>query len=443
MARTKSIDLSSAFQELLSATEIRERAKACGAFVRLRKIDPFQFVLSLVFGFGLGPERTLAGLRRAFLTISGAGLAPSAFYSRFSAELVNLMADLAAKVVARAAGTRYELAGPFRALAGLLAVDSTILRLRDLLADAFPGSRTNHSKAAIKLHAVMSATAWGASIKITAGRASDVRALRIGRWVKNKLLLLDCGYFSYALFESIRMQSGFFIAPLPARVNPSVRGVAIGPAGAVGKKLRETVAHFRGRLLDVDGLASYHRANARPRVGARRSGAFRYIGVRNEQTGELWLCATNLPRESFSAQAVASIYRARWLVELLFKSLKNDLNMDHLGSTKAEVVQSLIYASIIGWAVTNALREQVAAKAAEARRITPQRWGRLVREFAPSLLTIAAAPRSRLAILLARHIERVLRAEAYDPHRARPSAFECALSGQRPRKAKRSQKRVA
>jgi putative transposase len=443
VARTKSIDLSSAFQELLPATEIRGRAKYWGAFVRIRKIDPFLFVLSLVLGFALGPERTLAGLRRAFLTVAGGRLAPSAFYSRFSARLVELMADIAAKVVERAAGGSHELVGPFGALAGLIAVDSTILRLRDLLADAFPGSRTNHSKAAAKVHAVMSATAWGASIKITAGRCSDVRTLTIGRWVKNKLLLLDCGYFSYGLFESIRLQQGFFVVPLPAKVNPLIQEVAIGPRKAAGRKLRETVAGFSGTLLDIDGLATYHRANARPRVGARRSGVFRYIGVRNEETGELWLCATNLPRESFSAQAVASIYRARWLVELLFKSLKNDLNMDHLGSTKAEVVQSLIYASVIGWAVTNALREEFAAKAAEARRITPQRWGRLFREFAPFLLMIAAAPHSRLATLLAPQIERVLRAEAYDPHRRRRSTLERATSGQRPRKANGRRSRVA
>jgi putative transposase len=427
VARTKSIDLSARLQAHLSASEIRDRAQSTGAFRRLRKIDPFHFVLSLVFGFGLGPQRTLAGLRRAFMGIAGLSLAPSAFYDRFTSAMVRLLAELAATVLERTAGVERELEGPFRTLAGLVAIDSTILRLRDFLADAFPGSRTNHSKAAIKIHTVMNAVAWRATIRIGAGRWSDVRGLSIGDWVENKLLLLDCAYFSYGLFESIRMHSGFFVVPVPAKVNPRVRAVAVGPQTAVGKKLREATACFRGPVLDLDGLATYHRANARPRIGARRSGLFRYVGVRNEETRELWLCATNLPRELFSAQAVASVYRARWLVELLFKSLKNDLNLDQLGSSKPEVVQSLIYASVIGWAVTNGIREEVAARIADARRVTPQRWARLIRSFAPLLLEIAAAPRSRLARLLALQVERVLRAEAHDPHLRRRSTYERAV----------------
>jgi IS4 transposase len=409
---------------------------------RQRKVDPYHFVLALVFGFALGPERTIAGLRRAFLSISNVRLVNSSFFDRFTDRLVRLMAELAAVVIERtAAGVPRDLTGPFKALSGLLAIDSTLIHLHDLLQDTFPGSRHN-TKAAVKLHTVMNATAWRASVWITDGRASDVRSLKIGEWVKNKLLLLDCAYFSYALFERIRLNSGLFVVPLPAYVNPEIRSVAAGPERAEGKRLREVVARFRGPVLDVDGIATY-RWSAQRRAGARRSGVFRYVGIRNEATGELWLCATNLPRDRFSAEAVASIYRARWLVELLFKSLKNDLNMDQIPTTKPEVAQCLIYASLIAWAVSNALREEIAATAAEPKRVTPQRWARLVRVFAPDLLKIAGAPRSKLATYLAACVERVLRTEAIDPHRARATTLSRALREEIPRNRKGRETQVA
>lgn len=429
MAHKKSNDLTDKLGARLSAAEIRSIAKETGAFERLRKIDPVAFLWALVFGAGFGPDRTIAAIRRAYETAADQTVVPSSFSDRFSPELVVFLERVLALVLRRTVEEGHSLGGAFADLSDVLVTDATILRLRDVLEGAFPGSRTNHSKAAIKFHAVMSVTTGGAhSVRVTSARTADTRALRIGPWIANKLLLFDRGYYSYALFERIRLNRGYFVIRLRNDVNPEITHVARGPKPHDGVRLRDALESSQVRVADYDATSLYYRANAQPRVGARRSGRFRFVAVRDEKTGELWTYATNLPRDRFSAEQVASIYRARWAVELFFKSLKHDLCMDHLASTKPSTVQAFVYAAALSWALTNALRSALMQRRAD-NRTSVQRWARLMRAYAADLLHIAIAPRSRLARELARRLLKVLRHEARDPHRSRSLLLARSLRG--------------
>ena len=424
MAREKSIDLRARAKQVMPPTEVRALARACGLIEREREFDAAAFASTLAFG----PRNTgIDGLRRAYELATRSSIARSTFYDKFTPESVAFTSELAARVVQRTARCP-ALDQGFQSLAAVLAIDSTVIRLCELLRDQFPGSRTNHSKAAVKLHTVMNATAWNMSVKITSGKTADVRALKIGRWTRGKLLLMDCAYFSYDLLERIRLTGGYFVVRLPAHVNPTVKSVLRGPTGVDDVRFRDVVNEFDGPVLDVDGLAKYRHNKGRRRVGARKSGVFRFVGVRDPESGELWTYATNLP-SSFSAEAVASVYRARWIVELLFKSLKNDFDLDQLRSSNPNVVQTLIYATVVGWAISNELRQAFAENSPVARRVTPQRWARVTREVGPLLVAILARPNSHLAGSLAQIVEALLRFEAHDPHLARASTIERALKG--------------
>jgi IS4 transposase len=100
----------------------------------------------------------------------------------------------------------------------VLATDSTLVRLHELLERSFPASRTNHTKAAAKLHVVMSVQGKGMrSVKLSSGRQHDSPVLKVGRWVRDRLLLFDLGYFRYGLFDRIDAQGGYFISRLKQR----------------------------------------------------------------------------------------------------------------------------------------------------------------------------------------------------------------------------------
>ena len=74
--------------KMFSPEWLRETASRVGLVKRNRKVDPVSLFWVLVLGFGVGVQRTLASLRRAYETASAKSIVPSAFYDRFSPQLV-------------------------------------------------------------------------------------------------------------------------------------------------------------------------------------------------------------------------------------------------------------------------------------------------------------------------------------------------------------------
>jgi len=132
---------------------------------------------------------------------------------------------------------------------------------------------------------------------------------------------------------------------------------------------------------------------------------FRLVGLRNEETGDYHLYVTNLPVERFNAKEVSAIYRARWTVELLFKSLKSDFGLEQMPSANKHVVQALVYAAIVTWVASRELLLGVKALLGDkGRRVTEGRWTRLMRTWSTLLLVVVTSP-PRHGRELARTIE--------------------------------------
>ena len=68
MAQGQASHIRAALTSLLSPQLIRRRAAALGAVKRRRKVDVVALVYTLVLGFDRGRERTLACLRRAYIS---------------------------------------------------------------------------------------------------------------------------------------------------------------------------------------------------------------------------------------------------------------------------------------------------------------------------------------------------------------------------------------
>lgn len=72
---------------------LRATAAKVGCVKRNRKIDPVILFWVLVLGFGVGAQRTLASLRRAYEAASAETLVPSSFYERFNRRLVAFLKE--------------------------------------------------------------------------------------------------------------------------------------------------------------------------------------------------------------------------------------------------------------------------------------------------------------------------------------------------------------
>lgn len=415
------------FRALLSPKRCWLLARETGFVQRSGgKINPFMFVWTLVLGFGHGKERTISALRRCYMRVAGKTLVPSSFYERFDGSLVQLLRRLLAHLVRVTVVQTMRLTGIFGGFSDVMITDASVLRLRDLLEKHFPACRTNHTKAAAKLHFVMSVTGLsGHSVSITGERRNDRREFKIGPWVKDRLLLFDLGYFGYRLFDRIARNGGFFVSRMKANSNPKIvstnrkwrgRSVAV-----VGKKLKDVLSSLTRKVLDVNIEVTFKRRKYRG-VQSQATKILRLIAIKNDATGDYHVYVTNVPPEKLHALEVAQAYEARWVIELMFKSWKGEFRLDELPSRKKEVVEALIYASLITMFVSQHALAYLRNKAGEAaNRVKFCRVAAVLHHFATDLLLLVTRPdHSGQASTVLRLIEY----EVVDPHLNRPSLLD-------------------
>ena len=376
---------------------IEKLAVAYGVVERERKIDIVLLVWTLILGFPKGTRRTLASLRRQLVQVSGSSIAHSSFYDRLSPALADLMEQLVGWLLDfRTENTAGDISEKFEGFQELLAVDSTVFQLHEMLVDNFES--TNPGEAAGKLHVVANVIDGKTnSVQLTGQTTPDNRPWKtIGSWVENSLLRLDLGYYDFHLFHRIDQQDGFFISRVKTNANPRIvrsnmtcRGNSIDLAG---KNLQEVVDRLQRQVIDVTVEVDVELRKYRGSCNTIQK-QFRMVGVKNEETGKYHLYFTNVGTHVLDPSDISATYRLRWQVELLFARLKTNFRLHQLPTSKHHVVKILIYASILALLVSNELLRSM--RNARPGRVFPaRRMDAVFRDFAHLiLLTIAARRR--------------------------------------------------
>jgi hypothetical protein len=181
----------------------------------------------------------------------------------------------------------------------------------------------------------------------------------------------------------------------------------------VGQKLSADLRYWN--IVDVD-------AEFNVRKKGKRS--FRvvrvpvWVEVRGEDYWEkdhLWF-VTNLPPELFSPEQLAILYRFRWEVEQLFRTLKVVGRLDHLRSANPHVIHTFIYATLLGMVLSH----DICALMRRCRpdvEPSPYRVTALLLMHLPSI--IAALGTRRLTAVLENFISALWR-EGVNPNPGRP-----------------------
>ena len=439
MADRQSTRVRETLKGLFSDQRLNSLARSSGFVVRQRKVKSVAFFWTLVLGFGTGSERSISGLRRAYQRSTGTTLVPSSFYDRFNARLVVFLKAAVEHALGEFRLAFQALSDRFDTFEDVLITDSTVIKLNDALAKLFPGCRTNTAPASAKLHAVMSVKGRGkSSVKLTNGRVHDRRKLVVGDWVKGKLLLFDLGYYHFQLFKNIVRCGGHFLTRLKDNANPTIVRVFNGSAGdemrLVGQNLQAVLSGLRRDVLDVEVEV---RAKAR-RYNRKRASTverFRVVAVRDTEERTYHCYLTSIPVEILSAEDVASTYRARWEIELVFKELKSGYRLDDVESRKREVVESLIYAAVLTLLASRALLRSIASRidGTVRDRVTPGRWWRVFTEYAQELQFLVIRPPREAPPL--KDLIRTIEHELIDPHTKRRPLLAATLSASEPTSA--------
>jgi putative transposase len=408
MPRPQGCSFRRALTSLISPQRIRQLAQEVGAVKRRRKIDVVALVFSLALGFSGGNRRNLAGLRRAYERATRVMLVPSSFYKRLTEALARLMACLVKEVLDRVA-KRFRRLARFHRLRHVLVADGMLIRLHEGLAQHFRPVWTNYMKAAAKLHMVMTVLGRGAhSFQLTHGSRQDVRVLRVGEWLRGRLLIFDLAYYKFALFQQITEHGGYFLSRLKKRSRLCIlRGEYAGKTiTEVASRLTDTLVDFD---VDIPAEGKYWRSRVLPG---------RVVGQWNDDAKRYHFYLTNMPRQRLESRDVAALYAARWEIELLFRELKVHHRLEQLPTRKRHVAECLIYAALLGVLLSRELRYRLVG--ADRRQRCPfDRWAVLFAQLALDVLDLLCGPpaarpaiEERLALLLFH--------EAPDPNRNRP-----------------------
>jgi hypothetical protein len=287
----------------------------------------------------------------------------------------------------------------------VLLQDSTQMQIHEQLADAFKGSGGNASAACVKVdysYDVKNEKAEHIAIRQGAdsdqGFAEDL-AVRVQ---KGDLVIRDLGYFCLNFFAYLASVGAYFLSRLSFNVNVYLTIDADEPVKLIqhinrfgdGSKTMEFNV-FLGQKhripvrLVVYRLPSdvYRKRQKAAIKAAKRKG--RGISLSYLKFLKYTFFITNVPAILWPKEAVGTVYRLRWQVELVFKNWKSLFLINVLKGTRPERILCLIYGRLIVILVVQRLLALACAQAVNEQRELSfckatqwlMRGGRLLKAF--------------------------------------------------------------
>ena len=251
-----------------------------------------------------------------------------------------LFADFA-QVLIRHASTLYA-DEPFHAelKSAAYALDSTTI---DLCLSLFPWATFRKTKAAIKLHTLLTLQGnFPTVIIVSAASVHDVNILDQLVWEAGSFYVMDRGYLDFARLHRIHLSGAFFVTRAKKNFR-CARRYSQPVVKATGLRFDQTVV--------TTGVLAQHNYSA----------PLRRIGYRDPETGHSLVFLTN----NFIAPAltIAQLYRARWQIELFFKWIKQHLHIKAFYGTSSNAVHTQIWTAIAVYLLVALLKKRLRLQA--------------------------------------------------------------------------------
>jgi len=379
------VALLDALERIYPPDLIEEMARETTFIERARKLRPVPLFWALTLSIGVGMQRTIEGLRGEYNqgVAKDDALAKSSFAERFDDTLVKWMhALLVHGMRALADASNTLLKGPYSFFDDILVQDSSTVTLAstDALAKKWPSMQSKDgSRAALKVCVLLSLANGGPlRVELKEESTSEHRTLKLGPWVRNKLLLIDLGFFAYNTFDRIQQNGGYFVSRVRSDANPTfarlIRQVRGRSISLEGKKLKEVLPDLKREVLDADVEVTFHKRKYAGKA-RKKTGRFRMVGIRDDD-GEYHLYLTNVPDGLLTAEQVSEAYRARWSIECAFNQLKECYSMDELGPTNPHAVEAMLWTALLTLIVSQTVKRAVLSRFPPevSARMTNKRW---------------------------------------------------------------------
>jgi len=220
----------------------------------------------------------------------------------------------------------------------VFAMDSTTI---ELCLHLCPWARFHHEKTgkgATKLHtAIDIANDLPQFAVMTDGRTHDIRVARdqiLKQFHKGDTVVIDRGYVNYDFMNTMNLAGIFFV--VRAKSNCRFKVVE-------SKTTNRTQGIMADQTIYLNSIK-----------GGDYQGTLRRVSFREPDTGKWLVFLTN--RMDLSAKTICAIYKARWDVELFFKTLKQNLRIKKFLGNTLNAVKSQILVALIAYLLVQTLR---------------------------------------------------------------------------------------
>lgn len=343
---------------------IEELARQTKFVQRSSKLTGSKFLQALVFTSLEKPEMTLSNLQQSCLDLE-VSISQQSIDERLDEKSVNFLKQLFSQAM-----QRFAVAEPLgiqwlQQFKAIYLLDSTQISLPESMAGLFPGAGGNGPSASLKIQLVFDFLCG--QIKQTEfcnGREPD-QGYHGHEWLiaKGVLLISDLGYFVLDTFKQINDCGGYFLSRFQAQT------ALLTPTGE-RLALKKLLAAQSTPLAEVEvliGNRNQHqipcrlimirlpqevadRQRQKAKANAQRHG--RPVTQEYLKLLDWALFVTNVPVTLLRSEHVASLYRVRWQVELVFKMCKSFCGLDYIASLRPHRILTELYARLIGLVLT-------------------------------------------------------------------------------------------
>jgi hypothetical protein len=214
----------------------------------------------------------------------------------------------------------------------VFALDSTTIELCLALC---PWARFHHGKGAAKLHtAIDLAGDLPQFAVVTDGRVHDVTVAKRLHFTPDSTVIFDRAYVDYGFLNDLNQQGVFFVT----RMKSNCRFRIVD-----WEKTNRTRGHICDQEIRLKSLR-----------GRRYQGKLRRISYNDPDTGKRLTFVTN--RFDLATQTICDLYKARWKVELFFRTLKQHLKIKKFLGTSVNAVKAQVLVALIAYLLVQMIR---------------------------------------------------------------------------------------
>lgn len=240
--------------------------------------------------------------------------------------------------------------------------DSTKIELNEKLADKFPGSGGNASKASLKIDLIYEFKEKCIhEVSIRPGNTPDQSEQEIlSNTNKDDLIIRDLGYFCIDSLKEISNKSAYYLSRFKKGVNVYLSNdkdaLPIDLTNYINKYYKNQ------SIIDINVYIGVQKFYVRliayklPEevVNERRRKAKKNAKKKGREASKeylMWLSfgffITNVDESIWDSKMIGTIYRLRWEIELIFKNWKSLLNIEILKGTVKQRIECILYGRLI------------------------------------------------------------------------------------------------